>query len=283
MSTTVAVRSHTAEDAAKILGVPVTSVRELAIDSGLRRENEPEAERFSFQDLVVLRAAQRLRQAKVPRRRIRSALRGLGASLPRDTPLAAVRIAAHGGEIVADDGQARWNPESGQVLLDFSVSDAETETSPLVERRAVTAWTSSDGLDAEGWYERACELEASGASDCAEAYRRALECDPEHFDANLDLGRYLHEEGELEEAVHRYERALEIRPGEALPAFNLGVAMEDLGRTDEAIRAYLRALAADPECADAHYNVARLYETRGERAAAVRHLKSYRLLVRRGS
>jgi Tfp pilus assembly protein PilF len=43
--------------------------------------------------------------------------------------------------------------------------------------------------------------------------------------------------------------------------------------------AYRTALAADPGCADAHYNLAHLYESRGDAAGALRHLRTYRKLV----
>ncbi len=36
---------------------------------------------------------------------------------------------------------------------------------------------------------------------------------------------------------------------------------------------------ADAACADAHYNLAHLYEVRGDAAAALRHLRTYRKLV----
>ena len=45
-------------------------------------------------------------------------------------------------------------------------------------------------------------------------------------------------------------------------------------------RALLRnALAIDPQNADAHFNLAGLYERRGEKASALRHLKMYKRLT----
>jgi hypothetical protein len=46
--------------------------------------------------------------------------------------------------------------------------------------------------------------------------------------------------------------------------------------------AYRRALAADAAFADAYYNLAVLHEELGEAAEAIRALKSYRALLRRG-
>jgi len=115
-----------------------------------------------------------------------------------------------------------------------------------------------------------------------EAYARAVELDPGHAAAHLDLGRLLHEAGHPREAAEQYRRALEARPRDATAVtatFNLGVALEDLGHVEEAIVAYERAVELDPDLADAHYNLSRLFERAGRRDAAFRHLKAYRLLT----
>ena len=91
----------------------------------------------------------------------------------------------------------------------------------------------------------------------------------------------MHEAGQAREAETHYRLALAAKPRHATAAFNLGVALEDLGRADDAVRAYEQALSTDPGNADAHYNAARLYERDGRKAAAFRHLKAYRALLRR--
>ena len=80
-----------------------------------------------------------------------------------------------------------------------------------------------------------------------------------------------------------YRSALAIAPDHALAAFNLGVALEDLGRGDDAVDAYRRALAIDAGYADAHFNLSRLLEARGDARGALRHLSSFRRLMRRNS
>jgi len=70
-----------------------------------------------------------------------------------------------------------------------------------------------------------------------------------------------------------------VRPGDGTALFNLGVCLEDLGRTDEAMLLYRRTIRVDADCADAYYNLARLYEKRGDSAAALRHLQTYRRLI----
>jgi tetratricopeptide (TPR) repeat protein len=137
------------------------------------------------------------------------------------------------------------------------------------------------------WYERGCELEATDVDGAMDAYRRAVRGRPDLADAHNNLGRLLHDRGELVAAEGHYRLALCERRYMALYWFNLGVVLEDQRRHAEAIDAYERALAIDIELADAHFNLARQIE-RIARAAddevmlrrAVRHLKQYRELSR---
>jgi tetratricopeptide (TPR) repeat protein len=126
------------------------------------------------------------------------------------------------------------------------------------------------------WFELGCELEVASPAEARTAYQRALEADDRHADAHLNLGRLLHEAGDLGGAERHYLRALEVEPSEATAAFNLGVVLEDLRRDVQAIAAYERAMAADPDFLDAYHNVVRLHERRGDKAAALRVLKRLR-------
>src|SRR5215469_3225038 len=83
---------------------------------GARREY-----RFSFQDLIVLRTARALIEAKVSRRRIHRALRDLRGHLPEAAPLSGLCIRAVGDRVVVREGQSHWEVDDGQYLLGFEV------------------------------------------------------------------------------------------------------------------------------------------------------------------
>lgn len=273
-------KGYTSRDVAKLLGLTVAQVRGFARDGFLspgRRTRGPL--QFSFQDLVILRTAKALVAARIPTRRIRRALRKLRHELPRGRSLAELRIVAEGDRILVSDGAAVWNPESGQLRLDFAVSDLASRAAPIARRTAQAARAAERDLDAEDWYELGLELEAVAPAEARDAYRRALELDAHHAHAHVNLGRLLHEEGLITEAERHYRLALREQPDHATAAFNLGIALEDLDRPADAIEAYRIALATDPRLADAHYNVARLYEKVGKKAAALRHLSMYRRLA----
>jgi tetratricopeptide (TPR) repeat protein len=272
---------YSTKDVAALLGLSADQVRSYVRAGFLSPEQGPRGEHyFSFQDLVLLRTAKGLLAARVPRRRVRLALQNLREQLPGDRPLTGVRISAQGHHVVARDGRDLWNPESGQALFDFELSELAREASTLSLRVAETAAPDEpDG--AMDWYERGGELEEDSPEAAMSAYRQALEIDPSLADAHVNLGRLLHERGDAAQAERHYRLALAVRPEDATAAFNLGVALQDLGRVEEAVEVYENALEIDGSLADAHFNLAGLYETLRQPEAAFRHLRTYRTLIQR--
>lgn len=262
-------------DVARMLGLSETQVRSYVRAGLLEVERGPRnAYRFTFQDLVLLRAARGLIEARVPPLRVIRALRRLKAQLPADRNLSELRIRVEGDDVLVSDGAAAWNPESGQLHLDFSVAELAAEVAPL----HASVRPAAPAVTADDWFERGVEMELISADDAVTAYERALELNPRHADAHVNLGRLLHEARRLAQAELHYRAALAAGP-HATAAYNLGIVLEDRRRPREALTAYLRALDADARMADAHYNLSRLYEQLGDEAAALRHLRAYRSLT----
>jgi tetratricopeptide (TPR) repeat protein len=276
-------KGYAAKDVAKLLGLSLPQVRALARSGFLSPHRGPRGEyRFSFPDLVLLRAAKGLASARVPARRIRRSLRRLRQQLPAGRPLSTVRITAEGENVVVRDGSTAWNPESGQLQLDFAVAELASRAAPLARQAAQAARDAEEELGADEWYDLGFDLEAVDVAEARDAYRRALELEPHHADAHVNLGRLLQESGDAGQAVSHYLLALADRAKHATAWFNLGIALEDLRRRSDAIKAYEQAIAAQPTLADAYFNLSRLYEQAGKRAAALRSLSRYRLLRDRG-
>jgi tetratricopeptide (TPR) repeat protein len=273
---------YTAQDVSRLLGLKVAEIRSFVRAGFLDPRRGPRGEyRFTFQDLVLLRTAKGLAD-QIPPRKLKRALRRIRERLPPGRPLTGVHIAAEGHDVVVRDGGAVWHVETGQGAFDFDleVASLAAKVAPLARRAAREAARAEPELGPDDWFELACDLEAAAPEQARDAYRRALELDPHHPDARVNLGRLLHEAGHAAAAETHYRIALASDPDDVVAAFNLGVALEDLGRTPEAIRSYERALAVDPAFADAHYNLARLYEREGKTTAALRHLREYRALTR---
>jgi len=244
-------------------------VRVLARAGIIAPQRGPRGEyQFTFQDIVLLRTASSLRRARVPHTRMRQAFDCLKRQLPPHAPLSAFQVEALGEHIVVSDGERAWDVETDQLQIAFGSEIAEVRPiSPEVD----------DRVEADRWYQRGVDAEADSPVEARIAYRNAVQLDPTHADAQVNLGRLLHRDGKPAEAAERYRLAL-LHARHATAAFNLGIALEDMGHRAEARDAYRAALAIDPAMADAHYNLARLLEVAGDRLAAIRHLKACRRL-----
>ncbi|MDP3775518.1 MAG: tetratricopeptide repeat protein [Gemmatimonadales bacterium] len=274
---------YTVQDVARLLGLTPAQIRSWTRAGFLTPARGPRGEpRFSFQDLVLLRAAKGLMAARIPSASIRRSLKSLKQQLPRGRALSELRITAEGDRIVARDGGVAWNPDSGQLVLDFTTSQLAQRAAPMARRQAALARQADTALDAEGWFALGLELEISSPDEARDAYRRALELDPHHADAHVNLGRLLQEAGRIGDAEGHYHAALAANAEHATAWYNLGTVLEDEKQLKEAIGAYEQAIRADPKLADAYFNLSRLYEKAGKRAAALRALSRYRVLTERG-
>jgi tetratricopeptide (TPR) repeat protein len=242
---------------------------------------------FSFQDLIILRAARALMQANISRRRIHRSLGQLRQRLPEALPLSGLAICAVGDQVVVREGLNHWQADDGQYLLGLDVS-IRNGTLQVIEHRpsraaapAGAGAAEESAVSPDDWFAEALRLESTDPARAVDAYARAAEADPGNSAAWINWGRLLHERGEARGAEKVYRRALEQCGADSLLLFNLGVALEDLGKKEAALEAYHAAISEDPNFADCHYNLARLYESAGKTQHAIRHLGQYRRLVTR--
>src|SRR6266571_908805 len=152
---------YTAEEVARLLGLSTGQIRSYTRAAFLfpARARAARGElRFSFQDLVLLRAAKGLMAARIPAAKIRGSLRRLKQQLPRGRALSELRITAEGHRVVARDGALAWNPDSGQLVLDFDVARLAERAAPLARRQAAAARRVEDDLDAEQWFDLGLEI-----------------------------------------------------------------------------------------------------------------------------
>lgn len=277
-------QTYSVRDVERVLRLSRSTVRGL-IDVGFVKPTRgPRRElQFSFQDMIVLRAARALIDAKVPRRRILRSLEDLRRHLPDSVPLSGLSICAVGDRVVVRDGKTQFQVDDGQYLLglDVSVEDGElrvVEHKEVDDKRKVAS-AQATGPTAEDLFDEALQVEDTDPRGAQKLYERVVGLDPENVGAWINLGRLLHQRGETRQAESVYHRARTACGPDPTLMFNLGVLMDDLGRTGPAIEAYQAAIGEDPNLADCHYNLARLYESLGQPQHAIRHLGQYRRLV----
>ncbi len=266
-------QSYSVRDVERVLRLSRGTIRGLITVGFVKPARGAKREyRFTFQDLIVLRAARALIQAKVSRRRIRSSLEDLRKHLPEEAPLSGLSICAVGDRVVVREGRNHFQIDDGQYVLGLDV-EVENGVLRVVERKEPAP------AEVANWFEKALELESTDPAAALSAYERAVAADAENVSAWINWGRLLHEQGRTKEAEGVYRRALEQAGTDSLLMFNLGVLLEDLGRTLQALDAYITAIGEDPNLADCHYNLARLYDSLGKPQQAIRHLGQYRRLL----
>jgi tetratricopeptide (TPR) repeat protein len=274
---------YSVNDVERVLRLSRSTIRGLVNAGFVKPERGARREyRFSFRDLIVLRTARALIDAKIPRKRIHGSLEDLRRHLPETMPLSGLSICAVGDRVVVRDGKTRWQADNGQYLLGLDVI-VENGILQMVERPEPTTDATKGrevaSKSAEQWFIEALELENADAQAARGAYEHAVSIDPRHLASWINWGRLLHEQGATGEADKVYRRALDECGPDALLMFNRGVLLEDLGNTGAALEAYQAAVEEDPDLADCHYNLARLYEALGKPQHAIRHLGQYRRLV----
>lgn len=279
-------QTYSANDIERILRLSRTTLRGLIKNGfvkptrGARREL-----RFSFQDLIVLRTARALIEAKVPKRRINRSMQDLRRHLPDSAPLSGLSIGAIGDQVVVRDGKSHFQADSGQYVLGFDVSVEDGVLRVVEHKRPQSTQPSpvvatSAPHDLESWFEQALELEGPDPQAARAAYQRVIDIDPDNRAAWINLGRLAHEHHQTREAEDIYQRAVRQLGPDPLLMFNLGVLLEDMGRPAAALDAYQSAITEDPNLADGHFNLARLYEALGKPQHAIRHLGQYRRLMK---
>jgi tetratricopeptide (TPR) repeat protein len=119
--------------------------------------------------------------------------------------------------------------------------------------------------------------EAGDLQAAEDAYRRALELDPQNQFAYYNLGVIRQAQGDLEDAETNYRIAVGIDPDFAAALFNLAIIRADAGAAEEAIGLYEHIVEVTPiEDADpatvrlvaaAHLNLGFLLIDQGDEAA----------------
>lgn len=271
--------SYSVRDVERVLRLSRSTILGLIRSGFVKPARGPRREyRFSFQDLIVLRAARALIDAKVSRRRISRSLDDLRRHLPESLPLSGLSIRAIGDRVVVRDGKGHWQVDDGQYVLGFDVS-VEDGVLRVVERKEEAPVAANTESEVEDWFSAGLEIESTDPRAAERAYERAVGADPDNVAAWINWGRLLHERGETKQAEKVYGRARVQCGADPLLLFNLGVLLDDLGRTGAALEAYQAAIEEDPDLADCHFNLARLYESLGKPQHAIRHLGQYRRLM----
>jgi tetratricopeptide (TPR) repeat protein len=233
--------------------------------------------RYTFRDLLGLKAVGALLDAGASVRQIREALIALRRQDPDlENPLAEVRFIVEEGRLLAQSERVRFDPRTGQTVLALDAGGLSKDAAAVLSTGLVRP-LHPPAAQAEAWFEQASEWDADPArwEDAIEAYRRVVALDPTYAAAWNNLGLLLHRLGRYDDARQAYTRALQHDPRCAEAAYNLGSLDEDCGDVEQAVRHYGRALEVSPDYADAHFNLAAALARTGRNSEAVAHWQRY--------
>jgi tetratricopeptide (TPR) repeat protein len=266
---------YSLRDAAKLFHLNEGRLRYWERQGFVTRSCELSGRRYyTFQDLIGLRAARELLDEGVPLRQVHKSLRALRESLPRVLrPLSALRIVADGQNLVVRDDQGAYDPLTGQLVLDFSVSSLREDVVRVLNRSG----TENDHRKAYEAYLAGCRLdEEENTFDAAEeAYRNAIKLDPTLANALTNLGNLMFKRERLIEAEDLYRRALKLDSDQPEAHYNLGFLLFERREIPAAMESFQRALTSDPSFADAHFNLAMTLQELGREDEARQHWEAY--------
>jgi tetratricopeptide (TPR) repeat protein len=237
---------------------------------------------YTFQDLVGVRAAKALIDAGVPLQRVRRSVDSLRSLLPKVTrPLTELRVLADGNSVVVRDAQGRFDPSTGQGVLDFELNQLRDDVVRTLQRHGELDPKKRTAYEL---YLEGCRLDEdeSTFAQAEDMYRRATELDPELANALTNLGNVRFRRGFPADAEGLYKKALAIDADQPEAYYNLGFLYYERGDAKAAVPCFARAVETDPAFADAHFNLAMALEEVGQRPSAKKHWQIYLQLEPQG-
>lgn len=148
----------------------------------------------------------------------------------------------------------RFHPKNSEVQIGFSklyLIARNNEKSIYYADLAVKY----DLYNAEAYYLKGYNfLEVGDTTKAISSYRTAVEQNPEHFPAYLELGLIFSEQDDPL-ALEYFRNALEVRPNERRVLYSKGMFEQEHEMYNEALQTYTQAVKAHPDFKEAHYNL----------------------------
>ena len=165
--------------------------------------------------------------------------------------------------LIAQTGLNDGNEATLQYEAAFALDDAHVDTLCNLGKARSDRAAAFRGDDPEG-----------AARDDDEAMRlwfRALELEPSHRMARVNVALAFHGAGRFDEAVSHWDVVLASDPADAEALYNVAVSLQFLGHVQQSADAYAACLAARPGYVEARINLAATYHKHGSVRDAVAH------------
>lgn len=230
-------------------------------------------ETYTFQHLSQLRKLRLLSSQRIRSSRISASVAAMQRASGMTNPLLETGMVPGGSRVVFRHEGSIYDPLRRQLVFDFDVHPDSGQCT-IVGAAASQRFRQSQA--GELFYQAVrMEDDRGGLRRVIELYLRAIELNPQHAAALINLGTIYYNQRQFLQAEDVYRRATIADPHYALAFFDLGNALDELQRLMDAIEAYRAAIRLVPKYADAHYNLALAYERIGEHRRALPHWMTY--------
>ncbi len=235
----------------------------------------PNAETFTFYDLLQLTKIRDLRAKRVPPAMIRESLVAMQKQVAgMENPLLEASAFSVGKRVAYRFRGHSVDPISQQFVMDFEQLGTVVPAKTVLpeKMKPIATCETVPELFTRGV---AMEEHPSTHDEAIRAYQKILEIEPDHPAAHINLGTLFYNRRDFAAAEKHYRAAVAADSRYALAYFDLGNVLDETGRMSDAITAYKTAVQLAPTYADAHYNLALAYERQGQPRTALRHWKMY--------
>jgi tetratricopeptide (TPR) repeat protein len=229
-----------------------------------------ETESYSFFDLLQLKKVRDLVAKKVRPAVIRQSLQAMLKQVSgMENPLLEAGTYSSGSRVVFRHKGRAMEPIAGQFVMEFSSHELLT-AKPKIH-------SMSKAESAADYFSRGIVMEEDPATqtEAITAYKEAVDLEPMHAPAHINLGTLYYNRREYAAAEKHYRLAIAADSRYALAYFDLGNVLDETGRLSDAVKAYQQAILLAPTYADAHYNLALAYEKMKSARSALRHWQAY--------
>jgi len=138
-------------------------------------------------------------------------------------------------------------PENTRVAAVRHEATNNVTAGRVAQKPSVPALPTAIDYNAEGM----TKAKAGNMEEAAALFEKAVQAEPDNFNAWNNLGLALRKIGRNEEAVKAYQRAITVKPDFALVYKNIGIVLEQMDKHKEAAEAYLKYTELNPSAADA--------------------------------